>query len=818
MSAKSVTKEIMSFFALPSDQKSTLAFKKRLEDKELVKYLDGMHMLTIMFQSARTRRFVKNFMPLQLLLNTLKEWDREWSERDISTFVYGIRALECIDPIEGDILKLGAKKIIASASPITSRAIGNALYGLQGITSDTTGAPEVCAALAFKINSFEGDLSGQDIGIGLYGLQGMSSDVNEVRLLVDALALKVRNSETELDSQAIGNALYGMQSLRSEEAEVRRLVAALASKIADSKPTLCAQSMGTALYGMQRMSSESLEVRSLISALAEKVDSSDFSVDAQAIGNSLFGIQRMTSNVPEVRALLQAITTKLNQLDSSVQMDSKGIGSALYGLQSLSSDVSQVRSLLAALAQRISLSSCFLSGQGMGEALYGLRGMGTDCPELRALLTAIASRIDASVGKLDSQEIGNALFGLQSLSSEMQEARLIANKIAEKLRRSKAVLRSQHIGRAMLGLQKFSVDTPEIKLLIQQLTKRIAESDRTRLTSAAIADSLYGLQSMTGDMPEVQELLGELAKKIATTAAELTPDQIGRALFGLQSLSSNSGLFEESAILLDSDEVQFLISALWDKIKSRTDQMPLAAIAMGLQGLVSLKDPIANNIRQYLYVQAIRLGSANSDNGVRTPSAKKIGEGSIGKTGEVLSIADARQASIDRIDIVSAVRAMRLNDLRIPKWLATEYFAVEAGEAVSPVPLSRQDKLVVQKFQTLYPTMKVLANSLNDGFRLDMNFREISLNIELDGPKHRHPARQRFDLNRDSYLRAKKGYEVVRIDIENRKVEDVVSSIHDIVRKRMEKVEDAEIQKMYAKDEDIQKIYASNKASGGWPL
>lgn len=64
----------------------------------------------------------------------LKSWDREWSERDISTFVYGIRSLECIDPIEAKMLKFAANKIAESKGVLSSRAIGNALYGLQGIT------------------------------------------------------------------------------------------------------------------------------------------------------------------------------------------------------------------------------------------------------------------------------------------------------------------------------------------------------------------------------------------------------------------------------------------------------------------------------------------------------------------------------------------------------------------------------------------------------------------------------------------------------------------------------------------------------------
>jgi hypothetical protein len=52
------------------------------------------------------------------------------------------------------------------------------------------------------------------------------------------------------------------------------------------------------------------------------------------------------------------------------------------------------------------------------------------------------------------------------------------------------------VGRAMLGLQRLGPETPEVRFLMKQLAKRISESDRTVMTSSAIADSIYGLQGI----------------------------------------------------------------------------------------------------------------------------------------------------------------------------------------------------------------------------------------------------------------------------------------------------------------------------------
>lgn len=634
--------------------------------------------------------------------------------------------------------------------------------------------------------------------------------------------------------------------MSSDYPEVLQLVSALSTKISESSPTLYAQAIGSALFGLQKMSSDSFEVRSLVSAIAEKVEISTVMLDAQAVGNGLFGLQRMKSNSAEVRALVQALANKMASLN--VEMDSKGIGSALYGLHSMCSDVPQVRSLLKTLSDSIRKSRCLLNGQGIADSLYGLSGMTVDCPELRSLLSALASRIDERVGKLDSQEIGNALFGLQALSSEMAEVRVIAGKLAEKMKRSKAVFRSQHISRAMLGMQRISPDSPEIKSLLKQVSRRIAESDRTRMTGAAIADALFGLQGMTSDVEEVQELLGELAKKVATSGAEMTPGQMGRALFGLQGLSSSASIFQETVIGVDSDEVEFLLSALWDKAKVMKDQFSLSAIAMGMQGLTLLKDPIADNFRQFLYMQALRLGEVAEKvkNGeevkdsvgiVKEVGLKKKNKAplSIASDGRTFDLGYANIVPLDRsewssgnsvtpapspyvyepLDVVAATRALRLNGMLMPNWLANEYAEIEKCHPTNPtVQQSRADKLIAQKYVMLHPNEKMVSNAILDGFRLDMDFPEIKLNIELDGPSHKYPARKRYDRERDEYLSVKKGYQVSRIELTGKSVEEIAAAIDKVVNDRKKKygeILDRQAQLLYARDSEIQKLYSKKK-------
>lgn len=92
---KTLTKEIMSHFGDPRsiDAKKELLFKTRLFSAEEKGQLDAMHMITLLFQSARSRRKVKSLMPVELILKCLNAGSKQWSERDVSSFVYGIRSL-----------------------------------------------------------------------------------------------------------------------------------------------------------------------------------------------------------------------------------------------------------------------------------------------------------------------------------------------------------------------------------------------------------------------------------------------------------------------------------------------------------------------------------------------------------------------------------------------------------------------------------------------------------------------------------------------------------------------------------------------------
>ena len=113
---------------------------------------------------------------------------------------------------------------------------------------------------------------------------------------------------------------------------------------------------------------------------------------------------------------------------------------------------------------------------------------------------------------------------------------------------------------------------------------------------------------------------------------------------------------------------------------------------------------------------------------------------------------ESNNAIFNAEDVISVVRSLRISEIAIPPWLLNQYDQIESLQrgsvsvsgsgspegSIKPVfPLSKADKLVAQRYRFLHPDDGFLSNTVLDGFRLDMDFLELKLNIELDGPTHR---------------------------------------------------------------------------------
>lgn len=89
-----------------------------------------------------------------------------------------------------------ADKLEACASVMTPLDLSNALYGLQGISSNSLDVRTLLNALIAKMKESEGVYTGRDIGYSLIGLSGMQPVMhNEVHEMFEELCIKVSRSE-----------------------------------------------------------------------------------------------------------------------------------------------------------------------------------------------------------------------------------------------------------------------------------------------------------------------------------------------------------------------------------------------------------------------------------------------------------------------------------------------------------------------------------------------------------------------------------------------------------------------------------------------
>ena len=179
----------------------------------------------------------------------------------------------------------------------------------------------------------------------------------------------------------------------------------------------------------------------------------------------------------------------------------------------------------------------------------------------------------------------------------------------------------------------------------------------------------------------------------------------------------------------------------------KDEKVPLSSIAMGLQGLTFLGDPISTNIKQYLYNQLIKMEDKMYFNQAQ---AEAIDKSNVDDEAYMFAMVDKEHsgnisdATFNPLDIIKTYRSLQLNFYKIPNWLENEYRELEAKHTTTPVlPFNRQEKLINQKYNLMFPSdnksvdLKFTTNSIIDGFRLDFNFESLKLNIELDGPSHR---------------------------------------------------------------------------------
>ena len=589
-------------------------------------------------------------------------------------------------------------KVATAREDLNGQALGNSLYGLQGMSSREQEVRTLLTVLAQKVIHTREALKAQEVGNALYGLKRMSSDVFEVRQLIDALVPKVANSPEILDAQAIGNSFYGMQNMHADNPAVLSLLATMADKVSLSGAELDGQAMGNSLYGLQGMSSEHAEVRAVVNAITIKIQSSCLEMNAQELGNALYGLQNMTSDYPEVRRLMTALSQKV--ASSKHELTSQEIGNALFGLQGMRANVWETRVLVLQMAVKIQLSHSLIDPQGISNSLYGIQRMTSDCEDVRMLVQALAAKVELSWKLLSAQHLANCLFGLQGLSSSETEVRALLHALVPKILACRDELSAKQISHAIYGLQNLSSQHEDVLPLVGALTEKLTLCSET-ISIRSLSALMYGLQGMENNSQEVKHLVAAIGVKLSA-ADEVDSTSLGNCLLSLQRMDNSSS---EVCILLSV--IDSLLAAIVD---SGLDLSPMvcANTLYGLQNC-SIADESTRSI-MYLVVNRVK------EILVAQNAAISIRQGPLGRFSDLLGLYQALSLAVPTQP-----------DLEIDSELQVKLLTIQAAFAqmvsdrsaeFKPVPLSAtESKLVASVTELLaHEPFEVTHSVLLHGF------------------------------------------------------------------------------------------------------
>jgi hypothetical protein len=126
---------------------------------------------------AKHRFYGEDLMKIVLKLTDLPDSMRAIQ---LSQLVNSLRIYDDKDEAVVHLIKVIAKKVRKSKVILGAQAVGNMLYGLKGMKSDSLEVIDLLTELTKLVKTCTEPLNAQEVSMMLNGLQGMSSDCPEV--------------------------------------------------------------------------------------------------------------------------------------------------------------------------------------------------------------------------------------------------------------------------------------------------------------------------------------------------------------------------------------------------------------------------------------------------------------------------------------------------------------------------------------------------------------------------------------------------------------------------------------------------------------
>jgi len=378
---------------------------------------------------------------------------------ELSRTLWGLQTMGGGSPLPLPEVPLGLKissSGFPDASETASGSVPNFLFSSPRLHNRYK-LPEslvsLLKVLERKLESRRERLSGPMVCSALFGLQGLTTDSGAVRKIIRILSEDLNHSTSALPPRNSNN---GKNNNNSSSI----------STSTNENIYLNGQHIANALFGLQNLTTSKWRLaEDLLVVLARAIDASPLPLSAQGVGNAFYGLQGMSSEREGVRKVLSALTAKVRAMPSSsassssspteIPLSGQNIGNALWGLRNMTSEHVEVRQALAALADRIKSSPAEMNGQNIGNALYSMHAMDDGKEEVRQVLAALALKLVQSTKPLSGLDLGMSLYGLRSMDSNTPEVRVLLGILVHKIRQTESMqLQHRDLSLAIMSVLK----------------------------------------------------------------------------------------------------------------------------------------------------------------------------------------------------------------------------------------------------------------------------------------------------------------------------------------------------------------------------
>ena len=305
--------------------------------------MNHVNAVTLMHRCTKSKKLVIDYLPPGDLTRLLSSGTL--SSQGIANTLYSLHSITSMEnsntTLIEELLIIISSALDSNREKFDSQSLSNSFYGLRGLRlqgdeSKSNPLLRVMTGLAMKLDdNFEETaenelvptnfMSPQGIGNAVLGLQGMSTATSVVRVALSRFNSYIKHSTKPMDGQSIASIMIGLRSCKSDSPEVIGLLRSLISTIREKKGRMNIKSreVSMILCGMQSMSC-SYEVSSLLNATVSIAWRKNIWLqNGDEIASALTGLKTMGSENPASRSAMvyiaESLTRSRRRLHQSAQ-------------------------------------------------------------------------------------------------------------------------------------------------------------------------------------------------------------------------------------------------------------------------------------------------------------------------------------------------------------------------------------------------------------------------------------------------------------------------------------------------------------------